>query len=112
MKIVTGIDIVDVSEFRTHLNEGGDSFLSRLFLPIEYDRIEPVHLAGVFAAKEAVIKALSLKAENWKNILVKKKDDGRPYVELLDSSSDYVSCDLSISHTEAVAVAQFVALVP
>lgn len=69
-------------------------------------------LAGMFAAKEAVMKALSVGAGKWKEIVIKHDENGRPRVELISSIAKPLSFDVSISHTENTAVAQFVALIP
>lgn len=111
MKILTGIDIVEVSEFRKAVRNGGQTFLNRVFLPAEQKRGDIVHLTGVFAAKESVVKALSFPAGKWLEIEITNQKDGRPEVFLSEQTKkNLTSYDLSISHTEKIAVAVFVAV--
>lgn len=109
---MTGVDIVEISDFRANIEKGGATFLEKCFFPEESDNASVQSLAGIFAAKEAVMKALSLRAGKWKEIIIKHEADGRPYVEFVSLSVRPISCDVSISHTESSAVAQFVALLP
>ncbi len=107
MKILTGIDLVDISDFKKSIKSGGDNFLHRVFLLSETENMNIEHLAGIFAAKEAVTKALSLKPGKWLEIEIKNAPDGRPIVNL---TKKLTSFDLSISHTKTCAVAVFVAI--
>ncbi len=109
MKIRSGIDIVEAKEFKASLKSGGPTFLHRVFLPSELTRPEPTHLAGVFAAKEAVIKALALPIGSWLAIEIRYEQSGRPFA-VVDSPVTLKDSDLSISHTKTVAVAVFVAI--
>ena len=60
-----GIDVVELTRFRQALQRGGAAFLARIFTTREQAyararrRTTMLHLAGRFAAKEAVIKAVS-----------------------------------------------------
>jgi phosphopantetheine--protein transferase-like protein len=67
-------------------------------------------LAGMFAAKEAVIKALAMKAGEWRKIEIGKNNHGRPEARLADFSRRIVAHDLSISHDGEYAVAAAVFL--
>ena len=110
MNIATGIDIVSMSEFASSLEKGGERFLKKCFHASEIESGSTEHLAGVFAAKEAVIKATSLRAGSWLDIRVDKKE-GRPIVRFLsDGSGKFSSHDLSISHSKDVAVAVFMGI--
>lgn len=70
---------------------------------------KPENLAGIFAAKEAVIKALGkvlkLKAGDWKKIEIIKKRNGRPEVQLHEFNDKILSRDVSISHDKEYAMA-------
>lgn len=105
-----GIDIVKISDFEKRAQRSG-LFLGRIFDKKELsDREKDLsHLAGLFAAKEAVLKALSLPAGCWREIVILHEKSGRPVVEskLLQ---DYKDFDLSISHDGDYAVAMFVAI--
>lgn len=105
-----GIDIVEISDLRASIEAGGETFLAKCFSPLESDKRPIESLAGVFAAKEAVIKALSLRVGCWRDIIVKNDEKGRPFVQLSDCPKTVISSDVSISHTKSVAVAQFVAI--
>ena len=63
--IGVGIDIIEIERVRTALERGGDRFLTRVFSEAEAEycrsRRRPArHFAVRFAAKESVIKALSV----------------------------------------------------
>lgn len=70
----------------------------------------PASLAGRFAAKEAVIKALEMKAGDWLKIEIRKEKSGRPQVKLLELNKRIVSQDVSISHDGVYAMAVVVLL--
>lgn len=108
MKLVTGIDIVDIKDFRTALKQGKSIFLDRVFTRKEQqDNVKLDSLAGVFAAKEAVMKALEIKAGKWKSIQVNKSISGKPSIQLENVSIS--SYDISITHTKNLAIAVFIA---
>lgn len=107
--IRAGIDIVDVKDFKKSLKNGGQNFLDKLFTKQEQQNKDPIHLAGIFAAKEAVLKALSLKPGKWSEIEVLYEKSGRPYLHL-SKELKIKSSDLSISHTKTTAVAVFMAV--
>lgn len=59
----TGIDLIEVCAFATLLERGGDDFARRCFSTEELNlagsgKLRAARLAGCFAAKEAVLKAL------------------------------------------------------
>jgi len=110
VKIVTGIDIVSIEEFADAISKGGTSFLSRCFVESELSDTSPNHLAGIFAAKEAVIKALDRKAGSWAEIKITKSSSGKPQATVVGTSANIRSHDVSISHAGGVAIAQYTAL--
>lgn len=111
MKVLTGIDIVRIRDFDKAMKNGGHAFERRCFHVSELsDRTVP-HLAGVYAAKEAVIKALSLPAGSWLDVKIGYASDGRPVVDVSSSTQRYVSIDISISHSDTHAAASCVVLV-
>ncbi len=109
MRVKVGVDSVYIPRFRTALSK----IIDKAFSPRELKNSEAEHLAGIFAAKEAAMKALSLKAGSWLNIEIANKKSGKPVVKLAKnlSKGKIVSCDLSISHNGDYAIAIFVALV-
>ena len=69
-------------------------------------------LAGIFAAKEAVIKCLSnIQNLNWKNIEISKSKSGRPSVNILKEIPFLKNIDISISHDGEYAIATAVAII-
>ena len=72
-----------------------------------------MHLAGRFAAKEAVFKVLNGETDSgnsltFKNIEILNKNDGAPYVNILDDiMADCLdmNVDVSISHIKKYATA-------
>ncbi|MDA2922316.1 holo-ACP synthase [Patescibacteria group bacterium AH-259-L07] len=113
MEITIGCDHVNIKKFKKSVQRGGGTFLNKIFSPHELvnARAEET-LAGLFAAKEAVIKALALKAGDWHKIEIVKNESGRPEVKLLGLEHKIVSQDISISHDGeyAFAVAVFLFL--
>lgn len=101
----TGVDLVFVPEFRTRVQRGGEGFLKKIFLESELQNTEVTHLAGVFAAKEAVVKALGLSPGEWHKIEIFYQKSGRPRVGVL--GKEIKNSDLSISHAGDYAVAIF-----
>ena len=100
-----GIDIVEISRIKKLIDEN-EKFLHKVFNEEEIERIkkrkEPYERAGgIFAAKEAVAKALGtgLGKISFKDIKIKYHGDA-PYAEVFD-----MKFDLSISHERSYAVA-------
>jgi len=86
-----GIDIVETARIQRMVEEHGPHFLDRVFTPGEQSycaanhkrRFE--HLAGRFAAKEAVLKALGTGWRGgiaWTDIEVVKDASGQPGIAL------------------------------
>jgi holo-[acyl-carrier protein] synthase len=117
-----GIDIIEVARIRRAAVRWGDSFLSRVFTAGERrhagaSRVAAERLAGRFAAKEAVMKALGLGWNRmaWRDIEIEGDREGRPVVRLSGRAAQAASklgvrsCVVSISHTRDLAVAHAVA---
>ncbi|WP_265448050.1 holo-ACP synthase [Flexivirga meconopsidis] len=109
-----GIDVVDVARFMAKL-EATPALRKRLFAPAERD-LPPNSLAGRFAAKEALAKALGAPVGlHWVDAVVVKNGDGQPSWELTGSVAARVeqlavaSLHLSISHDAGIASAIVVA---
>jgi len=101
-----GVDLVFIPEFEKRAKRGGEGLLRKIFLESELKNTESSHLAGVFAAKEAAMKALELPAGSWHKIKVSYDENGRPKVHVLGKKIK--KCDLSISHAGDYAIAIFV----
>lgn len=97
---MVGIDIVFLDEFKKQADLGGSIFLERLFSVGELQNERLEHRAGLFAAKEAVMKALSLAPGAWQEICIAYRDNGQPYALV---AGEEVS--LSIAHHGDYAVA-------
>ncbi len=105
--------MVDIRRFKKSMERGGSNFLDKIFLSRELAASEKIEsLAGIFAAKEAVIKALGGKAGDWHKIEVIKNKTGRPEIKMLNLDEHVISQDISISHDGdyAMAVAVFLML--
>lgn len=115
MKLLTGVDLIEVDRLRDAIASHGDRFLHRIFTDAELD--ENVHkaesLAGRFAAKEAVAKAFGsgIGDVSWKEIEILRAESGQPLLALHGAAENkaremkVVSWSLSISHTTSHALA-------
>jgi len=108
-----GVDIIKIEKMKKAIEKWGQSFLDRVFNSEELENIYKgkmyyQRLAARFAAKEAVIKALSKEQPlALTDILILNKPNGAPYCKLKkDIDSDIF---LSITHVEDYAVASAVA---
>lgn len=111
MKVVgTGVDITEVRRLKQAVEKWGEAFLSRVFTKEELDNAKTrgslhQHLAGRFAAKEAIFKALGNKDLNWKDVQVFNDSEGKPYCRILNGKGKKMDVQLSISHVKSYAVA-------
>ena len=121
MKIRTGIDIIEIERIKQSIEETDGKFCERVYTQkeIEYCESKKVqryqHYAARFAAKEAVLKAISQLLESkfdidWKEIEILNDENGRPYVNLLKQGLNINNIDISISHCKTYAVASVVAI--
>ena len=126
MILSLGVDMVDVARVQQLLEEGGDSFLERVYTADEraycMARARPgEHLAARFAAKEAVMKCLGTgwsRGVGFSQVEVQREPSGEVTVVLTGRALE-VSRDrgiqrihISLSHTAAQAVAFAVAEAP
>lgn len=110
MYIKTGCDLVQVGKFKQSIKNGGSAFLDSIFSSHELSNSNTTEtLAGLFAVKESVKKALGLTSQDWKKIEVIKNKNGKPLVKLIDVQKNIISSDISISHdgNYAIATASF-----
>ncbi|MCM8791660.1 MAG: holo-ACP synthase [Candidatus Omnitrophica bacterium] len=110
-----GIDITEVRRIKTAIERWGDNFLERIFTSRELDFASKhqnfyQHLAGRFAAKEAIFKALGDLELSWKDMEILNNSEGKPYCNLLNTKGKDVEIFLSISHIKNYALAQAVAI--
>lgn len=110
MIIGTGVDITEVRRLRLAIEKWGDSFLDRVFTKQELQNAKTrgslyQHLAGRFAAKEAVFKALGDANLKWKDVQVLNDKQGKPYCSVSSALAKKIDVHISISHVKNYAVA-------
>lgn len=110
MKI--GTDIINISRIEKSLEKFGDKFKTRFLVEEEIQRAKKLEsIAGLWAAKEAVSKALGcgICAElGFHDIIIKKDHKGAPYLSLsIKAQKRFVirSSSISISHDSQFAIA-------
>jgi holo-[acyl-carrier protein] synthase len=116
----TGVDIIDIARVERVLARSGERFLARIFTPQEQaycaGRIDS--LAGRFAVKEAVAKALGtgIGEMAWVEIEIVSDEKGRPELVLhgmakrLADELGLVEWSISLSHTDKQAIGFAVAM--
>lgn len=120
-----GIDIVETARIGRLVEEHGQRFLDRCFTAGEqrYAAANPKrfleHLAGRFAAKEAVLKVLGTGWRggiSWTDIEVVKEPSGQPRIQLAGECARIATelgigrWHLSISHIETHATASAIGM--
>ncbi len=110
MIVGVGVDVCDIARFESSLRRTPD-LKARLFTPGERS-LPPHSLAGRFAAKEALAKALGAPTGlGWQDAEVVREGNGRPTLVLRGSvlaAADGLGVTrthLSISHDGGVATA-------
>lgn len=106
MNIKIGCDIINIGKLEKSAHRGKEKFLNKIFTPRELTG-EPSWetLAGIFAAKEAVVKALGIPAGKWQEIEILKEESGKPRLEIKGRLHAYKSHDISVSHDGDYAIA-------
>ncbi|MDI6605638.1 MAG: holo-ACP synthase [Candidatus Omnitrophota bacterium] len=110
MIIGTGVDITEVRRLRQAIEKWGKVFLERVFTSEELDNAKTrgslyQHLAGRFAAKEAVFKAMGDAQLSWKDVQILNDKDGRPRCMILNGRGKNMDVQISISHVKNYATA-------
>jgi holo-[acyl-carrier protein] synthase len=107
-----GTDIVQISRIEKALNKFGNKFSERFLHPSEIDIAKRTDsIAGFWAAKEAVSKALGCgigKNLSFHDIIISKNIQGSPSFTLSIDAQEHFSISnssLSISHDAGVAIA-------
>lgn len=111
-----GNDIIEIDRIRGVLQRHHDRFLKRIFTPFEQEYClkykDPVlHLAGRFAAKEAIVKALGTgfsQGISWLDIEIRNETTGKPIVQFSSSvlhRFNHPNILISISHCRQFATA-------
>ena len=114
-----GIDMVSCQRLAEAIDRHGDRFLQRVFTQAELDycmgrKRQIEHLAGRFAAKEAVLKVLGTgwrDGISWTDIEIRNLPSGQPQVRLSGRCREIADgmalskILISISHIDTHAVA-------
>ncbi len=118
--LAVGVDIIEVARIERSIEKLGQRFLDRIFTNQEqaYCEGRPERLAGRFAVKEAVGKALGIGIGDvrWQEIEVINDPRGRPTLTLHGEAKELAvslglrSWSISMSHSEANAVGMAVAI--
>lgn len=106
-----GSDVVHIARFKRVITQT-PAVRRRIFLPRELKGASSERLAGTFAAKEAVMKALAIKAGRWQEIEIARARNGKPRLILRrQPRKKLLAHDLSIAHDGDYAVATAVFLI-
>lgn len=111
MALRVGCDIVSIGVFRKRLADSGDLLPERLFHPGERSGAGVERLAGLFAAKEAALKAFGWPAGAWLRLYIEHDASGAPFIRLLEPDPGIQEISLSISHAGDTALAVVAALI-
>lgn len=109
-----GVDMIEVARIERGVTRHGDRFYQRFFTAQEvaYCEGQATRLAGRFAVKEAVGKALGtgIGDVSWTEIEVVCDARGRPFLQLhgaaaaLAAAQGLVEWSISLSHTDTHAI--------
>ncbi len=117
-----GVDLVENARIEHSLERFGERFLHRVFTADEIEYCQSMryparHFAARFAAKEAVSKAFGTgigKVMGWKDIDVRRKQSGEPFIVLEGKAKHFAeergarSVWASLAHTDQHAIATIV----
>jgi holo-[acyl-carrier protein] synthase len=116
----TGVDIIEIARIEEVISRHGDRYLDRIYTAAELSQAHrnAASLAGRFAAKEAVAKALGtgIGEVGWQEIEILGDEQNAPLLNLFGAAkkkSDELGLatwSVSISHSMSHAVAFVVAL--
>lgn len=107
-----GIDIIEIERIKKSVDDYGDQFLKKIYTKTELEyslskKNRYQHLAARFAAKEAIIKALSGvgdKGFSYQDIEIYNEVNGMPRVNLYNSLKEFLGTDkelkISMSHSD------------
>lgn len=102
-----GIDIVENKRVVKLFRSYGQQFLEKFLTTRETRRWQtsgqrPISLCGIFAAKEAVIKAVGIKKINFSHVQVAHNKNGVPLAAIIGKKT---KLSISISHEKSYTVA-------
>lgn len=118
--ICNGVDLVEISRFEKLDPKIFTRFINRVYTDGEKEICEQrfICLAGRFAAKEAVSKALGtgIGIIRWKDIEILRGESGEPVLILHDKAKEIANekkltqWSISISHGREIAIAFVIAM--
>jgi holo-[acyl-carrier protein] synthase len=120
MKLLTGIDLIEIDRVASAIERHGDRFLNRIFTQRELDdcggRAES--FAARFAAKEATAKALGSGFGDiaWDEVEIQRAENGAPSLVLygkaagLAKKNGITTWSVSLSHSKSHAIAMVVGM--
>ena len=113
--IFSGIDMIEIDRISRLTPSIRKKFFTRVFTPEELDYIGESFnkAAGIYAAKEAVSKALGcgIGPISWQDIVISHTSDNQPIVTLLSRAQEKAETlhikqwSISITHTKKTAAA-------
>jgi holo-[acyl-carrier protein] synthase len=124
--IAHGVDLVEVARIAEMLDRHGDTFVKKCFTEEEAVRGRggpryAEHLAGRFAAKEAVMKAIGTgwsRGVGWTDVHVERHPSGAPVLRV-EGQAGRIAAELgitrwmiSLSHTSTHAMASVIGIGP
>lgn len=98
--VMVGIDLVFIPEFQKQLEVGAGALVQSAFRSSEIEDQQPEHLAGLWAAKEAVAKAADEPPKKWTDIVITQDASGKPHAHI--GTQEFA---ISISHHGDYAIA-------
>jgi holo-[acyl-carrier protein] synthase len=120
MKLATGVDLIEIARIEEVITRHGKHYLERIYTAaeLEYCAKRTESLAGRFAAKEAVAKALGsgIGDVNWKEIEILGDEQNAPTLTLHGMAEQkakelgLMTWSVSISHSQSHSVAFVVAV--
>lgn len=115
MIVAVGLDIADIARFERAMSHT-PRLAPRLFVESELLRDDGQQralrsLAGRFAAKEAVFKALGGRTNRWHDVIIDRAERGRPNLRLIGEALELATeagadrWHVSITHDGGLAAA-------
>jgi len=113
--IRVGTDIIEINRVKESLDRFGERFLERFLNKSEIKIAKKVEtIAGFWAAKEAISKALGVgigKDLAFKDIIIFKNHNNSPYFKIKNNKFNIIESSISISHDGGFAIAVVVIVV-
>lgn len=120
MKLATGVDLIEIARVEHVIARHGEHYLERIYTSAELEQCgrRAESLAGRFAAKEAVAKALGcgIGDVGWREIEVLGDEQNAPQLSLhgealkLANDLGLSTWSVSISHSQSHSLALVVAV--